>query len=165
MLPLLMHPGLSCSPPSSYHVGILPLRTEKYCLMRYNFYFICNLQPELHSHSDFLHAFWNKIHSPILHLTIKCFVIKKIANRRKYSRNLSSLSYYPLIYSKMNSNKSFSSKLKGKIIGMTGFSYTLFYLQFFLLQNIWWSNVTLVNVIYSRMREGNQSDHAILAVN
>ena len=44
--------------------------------MKY-FKFIGKLQPELHTHSDFLHAFWNKIHSPILHLTIKCFVIKK----------------------------------------------------------------------------------------
>ena len=44
--------------------------------MKY-FKFICKLQPELHSHSDFLQTFWNKIHSPILHLTIKCFVIKK----------------------------------------------------------------------------------------
>ena len=38
---------------------------------------IFKLQQELHSHFDFLHAFWKKIHSPILHLTIKCFVLKQ----------------------------------------------------------------------------------------
>ena len=38
---------------------------------------IFKLQQKLHSHFDFLHAFWKKIHSPILHLTIKCFVLKQ----------------------------------------------------------------------------------------